>query len=93
MRAVLGDAVLADSSDIVEIEGRTYFPHNALERKFFVESERIEHCPWKGVAHFYDIQTADRRVDGGACYYPQPKEAAAAITDWVGFLAPVEVVT
>lgn len=91
MRAIWGDAVLAESDETVVVEGNHYFPADSVRREHFRESDTHTTCPWKGEASYYDV-LADGEVNKDAAwYYPQPKDAAKEIKDHVAFWKGVKV--
>src|ERR1017187_10287287 len=55
-------AVLADSDDIVVVEGNKYFPPDALHREYFKPSSQTTICPWKGTASYFDIVVTRRTL-------------------------------
>jgi uncharacterized protein (DUF427 family) len=84
-RAIWNGAVIAESATYKKLEGNVYFPPESLHREYFRPSQRTSACPWKGIAHYYDV-VVDGQVNAGAAwYYPHPKPAAAHIKDHVGF--------
>lgn len=84
-------AVIAASDDIVVVEGNHYFPREAVDASVLSDSATTSVCPWKGTAHYHHV-TVDGQVNADAAwYYPDPKEAAAAIRDRIAFWKGVEV--
>ena len=84
-------AVIADSDDIVMVEGNPYFPRSAVSAGVLSDSATTSLCPWKGIAHYHHV-TVDGQVNADAAwYYPDPKDAAAAIRDRIAFWKGVEV--
>jgi uncharacterized protein (DUF427 family) len=77
--------VLAESNDIVTVEGNAYFPEAALKKEHFVPSETHTTCPWKGLASYYSVKVDGKVNADAAWYYPQPKDAAKQITGRVAF--------
>lgn len=92
MRALWNGAVLAESDRTVVLEGNHYFPPEALDRRYFRESEHRTVCPWKGEASYFHIVVDGRTNENAAWTYREPKEAARAIRDHVAFWRGVEVV-
>ena len=92
MKATWNDTVLAESDDTVVVEGNHYFPPDSIKRAFFTESDYTTTCPWKGKASYYTLQVDGQTSESAAWYYPQPKDAAAEIKDYVAFWKDVEVV-
>jgi uncharacterized protein (DUF427 family) len=91
MKAIWNNAILAESDDIVTVEGNAYFPANSLNRDLFRPSDHTSRCPWKGEAHYYSLEVDRARNENAAWYYPEPKEAAANIRDRVAFWKGVKV--
>jgi uncharacterized protein (DUF427 family) len=91
MKASWNGQVIADSDDIVTVEGNAYFPAGALKREFIRESAHTTVCPWKGTAHYYSLEVAGKDNPNAVWYYPEPKEAAANIRDRVAFWKGVTV--
>ena len=91
MKAIWNNTVLAESDDIVTVEGNAYFPASALRPDLIRPSSHTSICPWKGTAHYYDL-AVDGAVNANAVwYYPEPKAAAAEIRDRVAFWKGVQV--
>ncbi len=92
MKAIWKNVILAESDDTVVVEGNHYFPPDSIKREYFRESETHTTCPWKGLASYNDILVNDETNKDAAWYYPEPKEAAKNIKDYVAFWKGVEVV-
>ena len=91
MKAVWHDAVIAESDDTIVVEGNHYFPPDAIKREHFKASDTHTTCPWKGEASYYNVVVEDQTNKDAAWYYPQPKEAAGQIKDYVAFWKGVKV--
>ncbi len=91
MKASWNGKCIAVADDTVEVEGNQYFPADALDRRYLIESEHRSYCPWKGTAHYYHLEVDGQRNDNAAWYYPEPKPAAADILGRVAFWKGVEV--
>jgi uncharacterized protein (DUF427 family) len=91
MKAIWQDVVLAHSDKTVVIEGNHYFPPESIKREFFRESPTHTTCPWKGVASYYNIEVNEKANQDAAWYYPEPKEAAKPIANYVAFWRGVEI--
>lgn len=92
MRAIWHGAVLAESPDTVYLEGNHYFPPESIQRPYFGNSDTHTTCSWKGVASYYHIEVNGELNEDAAWYYPDPKQEANAIKDYVAFWRGVEVV-
>jgi uncharacterized protein (DUF427 family) len=90
-RAVWNGAVLAESDRTVQVEGNAYFPTESLNMEHFTESSTTSRCPWKGLAHYYDVVVDGETNSDAAWYYPQPSDAAQEIRDHVAFWNGVKV--
>lgn len=91
MKAIWNGAVVAQSDDIVEVEGNAYFPLESLDRKFVFESQTHTTCPWKGRASYYSLKVGDSVNTDAAWYYPQPKSGAEVVAGRVAFWRGVQV--
>ncbi len=91
-KAIWNGQVIAESSDLVRVEGNDYFPMEALKKDFFKPSDTHTTCPWKGEASYYTIEVNGKENKDAAWYYPTAKEAAKSIEGRVAFWHGVEVV-
>lgn len=91
-QAIWNGTVLAESDDLVQVEGNHYFPKESLNAELFKESDTQTICPWKGTASYYNIEVAGQTNIDAAWYYPEPKIAAKEIAGRVAFWKGVEVV-
>jgi uncharacterized protein (DUF427 family) len=91
MKALWKNRVIAKSDKTIVVEGNHYFPPDSVERKYFEPSDDHTTCPWKGVASYYDVVVEGDRNRNAAWYYPEPKEKARNIKDYVAFWNGVEV--
>ena len=91
MTASWNDATIADSDDVVTVEGNAYFPPDSIADARLRPSDTRTTCPWKGEAHYYDV-VVDGDVNRDAAWtYPAPKAAAAEIRDRIAFWKGVTV--
>lgn len=91
MKAIWNNTLIAESIDIVEVEGNPYFPLSSLKKEYVLESETTSNCPWKGRAQYFTLQVNGVENKDAAWYYPQPKEAASAVKDRVAFWKGVQL--
>ena len=91
MKAIWHDAVLAESDDTIVIEGNHYFPPDSIKREYFKDSSTHTICPWKGEASYYEVAVDGEVNKDAAWYYPDPKDAAKEIKNYVAFWKGVEV--
>ena len=91
MKAVWNGVVIADSQDIVVVEGNHYFPLASVSAGVLTPTSHSSVCPWKGTANYYSV-TVDGQVNANAAwYYAEPKEAARQIKGRVAFWKGVRV--
>ena len=91
MKATWNGQVIAESDDIVTVEGNAYFPLSAVDKNVLRESATHSTCPWKGVASYYSLDAGGQTNKDAAWYYPEPKDAAANIKNRVAFWKGVVV--
>jgi uncharacterized protein (DUF427 family) len=91
MKATWNGAVLAESDQTIIVEGNHYFPPEAIKQEYFQPSETHTTCPWKGVASYYNLAVNGEVNKDAAWYYPQPKDAAKQIANYVAFWRGVKV--
>jgi len=91
MRATWNGETIAESDDIVTVEGNAYFPEAALRRELVAPSEHTSVCGWKGTANYYSLNVDGATNADAVWYYPDPKPAAAAIKGRVAFWKGVRV--
>lgn len=91
MKAVWNDRVIAESDDIVTVEGNAYFPANSLDRSLIQPSTHTSVCGWKGTASYYSLDVDGKRNENAVWFYPEPKDAASNIRDRVAFWKGVTV--
>jgi uncharacterized protein (DUF427 family) len=90
-RAEWNGVVLAESEDIVVVEGNAYFPAASIKREHFVPSATHTECAWKGTASYYSVVAGGKQNADAAWFYPTPKDAAKQITGRVAFWKGVVV--
>lgn len=90
-RAEWNGAVLAESDDIVTVEGNAYFPEGSLRREHFAPSDTHTVCGWKGTASYYTVTVGGKTNRDAAWFYPEPKDAAKHVKGRVAFWKGVTV--
>jgi uncharacterized protein (DUF427 family) len=91
MQAIWNGQVIAESSDIVTVEGNAYFPADAIRAEFFQPSAHTSVCGWKGTAHYQSLRVNGATNENAAWFYPEPKAAAAEIKGRIAFWKGVTV--
>ncbi|MFZ6672663.1 DUF427 domain-containing protein [Undibacterium sp. Xuan67W] len=92
--AIWNNAVIADAdaSEVIVVEGNTYFPRHAIKAEHFRRTEKETVCSWKGTANYFDVIVNDEVNPNAAWTYEHPKDAAKKITSFVAFWKGVTVV-
>jgi uncharacterized protein (DUF427 family) len=90
-KATWNGAVLAESSETIEIEGNQYFPPESVNSQYLEDSTMHSTCPWKGEASYYHVVVNSEKNPDAAWYYPSPKDAAAQIKNYVAFWKGIQI--
>ena len=85
-----GGAVLGESQNALElVEGDypavIYFPRSDIAMEFLEPSDTASHCPWKGDASYYSIQTKSQLIEDAVWSYEMPLAAMQAIKGHLAF--------
>jgi uncharacterized protein (DUF427 family) len=91
MKAIWNDEVIAESDDTIVVERNHYFPADSVNKQFFQPSATHSICPWKGEASYYSLDVNGQQNTDAAWYYPEPKDAAANIKNYIAFWKGVKV--
>ena len=90
-KATWNGEVIAQSDDIVIVEGNLYFPVGAVSPGLLRPSQTVTTCHWKGSCNYYDLVVGGRVNADAVWYYPEPKDAAKQIKGRVAFWKGVEI--
>ena len=91
MKATWHGQVVAESDDVVTVEGNAYFPAASLDRGFVEDSGHTSVCSWKGTARYYSLSVGGEVNKDAVWYYPEPKKGAEQVADRVAFWKGVTV--
>jgi len=91
MKALWNGKIIAESDDIVNVEGNSYFPIESVKKDYLKNSDRQSVCPWKGKASYFSLNVDGKINKDAAWHYPNPKEAAKEIKGSVAFWKGVEI--
>ncbi len=92
MKAIWNGKVIAESNDIVNVEGNAYFPVESVNKEFLKDSDTQTVCHWKGTASYYDLEVDGKANADAVWYYPTPSGLASSIKGRVAFWKGVQVV-
>ena len=87
-------AIIAETTNAIELseDGYTdviYFPREDIAMAFLDVSQKTTHCPHKGDATYFDIQTKNGPIQNAGWSYEIPKAHVAEIAEHIAF-APHE---
>ena len=90
-RAAWNGATIAESDDVVVVEGNVYFPIQEVDNSLLEHSPRTSRCFWKGKASYYDIVVDGERLPAGAFTYERPWPLARMIRNRIAFWQSVQI--
>ena len=87
-----GGAVLGETRNALElVEGEMapviYFPREDVAMAFLDRSDTASHCPQKGDATYYSIETKSKSLTDAAWSYEDPKPGVDRIAGHIAFYA------
>ena len=85
MKALCDAVVLAESDDIVMVDGNHYFPRESMRTEYFRDSPLTTVCGWKGTARYWDVVVEGRELSNVVWSYETPKPAAENIRERFAF--------
>jgi len=92
MKATWRGQVIADSDQVREVGGYTYFPRAAVRMDLLEATAKTAsdlECP-HGV-RFYDVVAGAGRSERAAWSYEAPQPSMAQVDHWIGFWRDVEI--
>lgn len=89
--AWLGAERIAESDDVVLVEGNAYFPASAVRSEVLTPSATTSVCPWKGRARYFTLTVDGVEVPDAAWTYPRPLPPARRVKGRIAFWGGVEV--
>jgi uncharacterized protein (DUF427 family) len=92
MKAIWNGKVIAESNDIVNVEGNAYFPVDSVNKEFLKDSDTHTVCHWKGTASYYNLEVDGKENPDAVWYYLTPSGLANSIKGRVAFWKGVHVV-
>lgn len=91
MKAIWNNQVIAESDNTVVVENNHYFPVESVKPEYLCDSDTNTVCPWKGLASYHSLIVDGKQNKDAAWYYPEPKEAAAHIKNYIAFWKGVQI--
>lgn len=90
-KAIWNHQIIAESEEIVVVDGQQYFPPQSINKQYLKNSDRQSVCPVKGQATYYSLEV-DGQFNIDACWsYSNPSEATIHIMNYLTFTNGVEV--
>ena len=90
VKVTLGDRVIADTRRALALKEASYpvvhyIPREDVDMSLLTRTEHATHCPYKGDAAYYTIDTGDRTADNAIWTYETPFPAVAEIAGHLAF--------
>ena len=92
MKAIWNNQTIAESDKTIIVESFCYFPPDSVNFDFLEKSDKHTTCYWKGEASYYTINVDGKKNKDAAWYYPETKQKAKHIENYVAFWRGVELV-
>lgn len=89
--AIWNGKLVAESDDIVTVEGNRYFPRESVRSEYLRPSDTHTRCPWKGRASYHSLEAEGERAEDAVWFYPKPWILARRIKGRVAFGRDVSV--
>ena len=94
VKAVWNGITIAESDDIVVVEGNAYFPMGSVKQECIAEDAetRATYCHWKGIATYFNVKAGGETNAAAAWRYAEPYPQSAVIRDRIAFWNGIEVI-
>lgn len=90
-KAIWNGTVIAESNQVLQLGGKTYFPHPSVRSSFFHESDAHSVCPINGKANYYHLEVNGRKKLNAAHYFPNPNPKARKLQNLISFDDDVQI--
>jgi len=88
----VGGAVIADTTRALVMRApgssdQAYIPRVDVDMARLVRTDLVTHCPYKGDASYWSVQSGARTVENAVWSYETPYDDVAAIAGYLAFYA------
>jgi uncharacterized protein (DUF427 family) len=91
MKAIWNGVTIAESDDILLVDGEHYFPAASVRPDCLLTSNRRSMDSARGECRYHNLFVNGDVLNDAVWYYPQPYEAAADLKDRVAFIRGVRI--
>lgn len=91
MKAIFNGRVIAESDDVIRIEGNVYFPRSSVSPDALTTTRMFTPCYWKGMARYHHVRAGDRESRYAAWSYDHPFPWIKRIRSRIAFSEHVQV--
>ena len=90
VRVTFGGQVVADTTKALSLKEASYpavlyIPRADAQMDLLKKTDNATHCPYKGDASYFSIQTGGKTAENAVWSYEQPFPAMAEIKDYLAF--------
>lgn len=91
MKAIWNGTVIAESSDLVVMDGNHWFPRGALKSEYTSFSNHRSRSSY-GEEQWISLFVQGDLLPDAVWFYPAPEDIAASLKDHVAFVRDVKIV-